>query len=438
MVLACVGIFLLASTPSSAQGWMGYANFSFNGTTICADENGWNPLGSRYPDSLGSHVAWGTGLFRTGDDTTGFGMSNGWTGPFCIATTSSNDKYNSKTWSPAIDLSAYQASIAGDPKAATYLFWSFGMEPGWFITPVAGAPDIYIHFLGKRNGSGPDQGYIEVQLYDANGVGTGWITMTGMNSWYVGDVWKITNSAEKEFRFSYEGIPVDTYVRAEFRMHMFNQGSAGGQGDGFQIEGLVTIGPDTPTPVQLVSFSSALNGASVDLKWKTATEINNYGFEVQRSLDADSWDAIGFVEGHGTVNTPQDYSYSDPLTPELRGAPLVYYRLRQIDRDGTEQYSPVVMANTQAVARTVQLFQNYPNPFNPDTRIAFSLNQKQPVSLVIYDVLGNEVERIYDNAAFEAGFHVVSFTGKALTSGTYLYTLITPEGRFSRTMQIAK
>ena len=436
-LLLCAGMLLTFSTPASAQGWMGYANYSFDGTATCADENGYTPLGTRYPDSLGAHVAWATGMFRTGDDTTGFGIPNGWMGPVCIATTSSNNKYNSKDWSPQIDLAAYKAAIAADPKAATYIFWSFQMEPGYFITPVTGGPDIFIHFLGKKNGSGPDQGFMEVQFYDASGTPSGWFTMTGLNSWSPGNVWLLPNSSQKEFRFSYDNVPADTYTRAEFRLHAFNQSSAGGQGDGFQIDGLVTIGPDNPSPVQLVSFTSALNGGKVDLKWKTATEINNYGFEVQRSTDSRGWNAIGFVEGMGTVNTPQSYSYSDPLTPDLLKAPTLYYRLRQIDRDGTQEYSPIVQVSTR-IATGVRLLGNYPNPFNPSTTILFSLDQKLPVSLIVYDLRGAEIARLVNNETLEAGVHSVVFLPASLASGTYLYTLSTPGMNLHSLMQIMK
>ncbi len=435
-LLLCVGLFLAAAPPASAQ-WMGYANFTFKGTYTCADENGYTPLGSRYPDSLGAHVEWTTGMFRTGDDTTGFGLANGWSGPVCIATTSSNNKYNSKNWSPQIDYASYQAAIGSNPKAATYIFWVVQMDPGYYLTPVSGGPDIYIHFMGKKNGSGPDQGYMEVLFWDASGNQYGPYQMTGMNTWSPGNVWLNTNSSQKEFRFSYDNLPVDTYVRAEFRLHAFNQSSSGGQGDGFQIEGVVTLGPDNPSPVQLVSFTSTLNGGRVDLKWKTATEINNYGFEVQRSTDSKSWNPIGFVDGKGTVNTPQIYSFSDPLTPDLLKAPAIYYRLRQIDRDGTQEFSAIVQVSTR-VATGVRLMGNYPNPFNPSTTILFSLDRKMPVSLIVYDLRGAEVARLVNNETLDAGVHSVVFLPSSLASGTYLYTLSTPGMNLHSVMQIMK
>jgi hypothetical protein len=100
----------------------------------------------------------------------------------------------------------------------------------------------------------------------------------------------------------------------------------------------VNLSFDTPLPVELVSFTGARAGEAVNLKWQTATEINNMGFEIERSQDALFWSKIGFVEGNNTTNSPKYYSFVD----KTRAKEKLYYRLKQIDNDGTSEYSNVV------------------------------------------------------------------------------------------------
>lgn len=420
IVFACIGASLLLQPTLNAQ-FIGYANYTFDGTTSCSNEN-------RGPDSVATDVQSGDPMKRSGETA-------GYSGPICTSTTGSNDLFNSKNWSTLTTYTAYKAVEA--TLSATYIYWAFDMKPGLYVT----GPDLPIHFVGKKNGSGPDQGYIIARFGYKDGSNvwhwTSWIEGTSLNSWS-GDHWILPNSAQKEFRFKWSVPgPANTYTRVEFQLHSFDESAAGGQGDGFQIDGMVVLGSDSPTPVQLVSFSSALNGRNVELKWRTATEINNYGFEIQRSTDSKNWDPIGFTEGRGTVNSPQSYSYTDPLTPSLQNAGLLYYRLRQTDRDGGQEYSPVVLVKTN-IAKGVSLIGNYPNPFNPSTTIAFSLDQKQRVSLAIYDLRGTEVARLIANEPLDAGFHAMVFTPGSLASGTYIYTLYTPEGNFHSRMQITK
>ncbi|MFZ1728592.1 MAG: T9SS type A sorting domain-containing protein [Bacteroidota bacterium] len=180
-----------------------------------------------------------------------------------------------------------------------------------------------------------------------------------------------------------------------------------------------------PVPVELVSLSARILDKTVDLRWKTATELNNYGFEIQRnaspdgSFDKANWTSVGFVEGSGTSMSPKSYSYTDPL---VAGSKAIRYRLMQIDRDGTTDYSDVV--EVVPGESSFSLSQNYPNPFNAQTSIAYSLSAENQVSLKVYDVLGNVVETLADE--FQgAGRYVRMFdpTRLNLKPGLYMISL---------------
>lgn len=183
-----------------------------------------------------------------------------------------------------------------------------------------------------------------------------------------------------------------------------------------------TGGEQTALPVELISFSASLQNRIVRLKWKTATEVNNYGFEIERSTSASGkdWMKIGFVEGTGTSNTPRNYDYNDQLTETLLRSGKVYYRLHQLDRDGAESYSNVVEVHLRVVPQ-LTLDQAYPNPISRAQQramITFTLPNTNHVRLTIIDYLGKEVALIADEM-MERGMHRVSYQPSSLPSGMY-------------------
>ncbi len=191
-------------------------------------------------------------------------------------------------------------------------------------------------------------------------------------------------------------------------------------------------------PVELVSFTALRRNDVVALKWSTATETNNYGFDIERSYDRENWEAIGFVAGSGTTSSQRDYTFDARLNQRDMQQELVSFRLRQIDRDGSIDYSPVVSVAPAVVAGAVELKQNFPNPFNPATNISFNLPESDLVSLSVYNELGVEVARIHDGAPLERGWHTASFNATELPSGLYMYRLQTSAGTSSRTMMLMK
>jgi hypothetical protein len=178
-------------------------------------------------------------------------------------------------------------------------------------------------------------------------------------------------------------------------------------------------------PVELTSFTAQLNDYQVLLQWQTSTETNNQGFEIQRKIIQEGsegeWVIIGFKEGVGTTTEPQQYSYYDDVG--VIQATSFSYRLKQIDLDGSYEFSEeVLIENSTNLPKEFNLSQNYPNPFNPVTTIQFNLPQKSSVELKIFDVLGNEVATIV-NEEKPAGTHSIEFNASELTSGVYLYTI---------------
>ncbi|MGD8306009.1 MAG: T9SS type A sorting domain-containing protein [Ignavibacteria bacterium] len=188
---------------------------------------------------------------------------------------------------------------------------------------------------------------------------------------------------------------------------------------------------DEPTPVELSYFNGLVNGNVIELSWRTETEINNYGFYVERSLDlTNDWYTIGFVNGNGNSNSPKDYSFTDSDV-NINGT--AYYRLKQIDNDGTYEYSNVVTVE-MGVQGDVQLSQNYPNPFNPSTRIRFTIPERQKITLRVYNLMGELVSELV-NEIREPGSYSELFDASGLPSGMYFYTLTA--GRFSKSVKMS-
>jgi hypothetical protein len=172
-----------------------------------------------------------------------------------------------------------------------------------------------------------------------------------------------------------------------------------------------------PLPVELSSFSASLLNGGVRLNWRTETEVNNYGFDVERKSVNGNWDKISFVSGYGNSNSPKEYSYTDNSVREGKYS----YRLKQVDNDGSFAYSNILEITFQKVVE-YNLAQNYPNPFNPNTNISFILPESGNVKLTIFNLLGQEI-KILVNGFKESGLHNISFDAKNLNSGIYLYKL---------------
>jgi len=172
-----------------------------------------------------------------------------------------------------------------------------------------------------------------------------------------------------------------------------------------------------PLPVELSVFTARLSEDRVILSWTTETEVNNYGFDVERKVNDDKWNRLGFVTGNGNSNTMKTYSFVDN---SFSGGNVFYYRLKQIDTDGSFEYSEIVEVETSP--SSFSLSQNYPNPFNPFTAIRYLIPKSTVVILKVFDMLGNEVSTLV-NEVKERGVYSVSFDASNLASGIYFYRL---------------
>lgn len=169
-----------------------------------------------------------------------------------------------------------------------------------------------------------------------------------------------------------------------------------------------------PVPVELTLFRAELKNKDILIIWQTATETNNLGFEIDRMSDDENWRMIGFLSGNGTTSLVHDYQFEDK---DVIDNIKYYYRLKQIDFDGSFNYSNVLNIERKSSA-SVELFQNFPNPFNPVTTIKYFLNEASFVQIKIYNSLGSEIA-VLENENKTPGKYELKFDGSNVSSGIY-------------------
>ena len=178
---------------------------------------------------------------------------------------------------------------------------------------------------------------------------------------------------------------------------------------------------DNPLPVQLSSFTSSVNSRDVKLTWKTESEMNNAGFDVERSVSGlNQWVKAGYVAGKGNSSSPISYTFED----KKLNSGKYNYRLKQIDNNGHFEYYDLSNVVEVGLPTKFDLSQNYPNPFNPVTKIDFSLPLDAKVSIKLYDITGREVKTLVNDSR-TAGYYTVQFNASDLSSGTYFYRIMT-------------
>ena len=235
----------------------------------------------------------------------------------------------------------------------------------------------------------------------------------------------------------YDGLRTN-WVKEEINLAGFNSNqfklkfelkSDGSQvKDGWYIDdiGILVYGI---VPVELTSFTASVVDGKAELKWQTASELNNAGFDIEKAVfdqqaatgNKKNWYKIGFVNGSGTTTEINNYTFIDENSFEQKS----FYRLKQLDFDGTFSYSDEVGIEA-SIPIKFSLEQNYPNPFNPSTSIQYAISSRQFVTLKVYDLLGREVATLV-NEYKNAGSYKVDFNPasriKDITSGIYFYRL---------------
>lgn len=172
-------------------------------------------------------------------------------------------------------------------------------------------------------------------------------------------------------------------------------------------------------PVEMTTFAAAASSNGVLLTWKTATEVNSYGFQVERMITNGAWKQIGFVTAAGNSSSPKTYSFTDKGLSTGK----YQYRLKIVDQDGSYKYSSIVEASVKN-AGTFALSQNYPNPFNPSTIITFSIKSDSHVILELYSVSGQKIATlINENRAANTYDFELNMSKYNLPSGIYFYRL---------------
>lgn len=211
-------------------------------------------------------------------------------------------------------------------------------------------------------------------------------------------------------------VPTNGYFRIK-RTSLYGDASLLYPNGNFYLDDIVFT--PTPVPVELTAFRCSVLDERVRLNWTTATELNNFGFEVERSMDRENWSSLGFVQGHGTSFSPKQYDYMD-VDPDW-SAGVLFYRLRQIDRDGTTDYSPIVRADRVGASAEVFGMNVFPQPFNNSVQVQLTAREETHMLVTLYNSLLQEVATLHDGMV--RGTVTASHPTETLLDGNYFVVL---------------
>jgi hypothetical protein len=267
----------------------------------------------------------------------------------------------------------------------------------------ASAPTIYpgAYFAGRTS------------IDPAGTVSPSGVLRTGL------DFYKRTFGGSQNRWGDYSGMsldPSDGTIFWAFNEYALTRGTTFGGEDGRWGTAFGEI-PVNVIPVELTNFTAKVVDRDVELKWATATETNNLGFEVERGIGIEAFSKIGFVPGYGTTSETRNYVYVDK---KISGT--VRYRLKQTDYDGSFEYSNIVEVNSLPDL-SFTLDQNYPNPFNPITKISYTIPDESSVRLSVYNPLGEVVTELI-NEVQSGDFYEAVWNADNATSGIFFYTLV--------------
>lgn len=200
---------------------------------------------------------------------------------------------------------------------------------------------------------------------------------------------------------------------------------------------VTTSWDNTALPVELSSFNYETLKGNVTLHWTTSSEINNAGFDVERSdvngQISNVWSKAGFISGNGTSSGSINYSFTDNNLSSGK----YNYRLKQIDYNGNYEYFSLNSDVIIATPKNFFLGQNYPNPFNPSTVINYNIPQDSYVKIKLYDNTGREVLTLLSEF-ISAGYYTINFNASDLASGIYFYNINAGEYTATNKMMLVR
>jgi hypothetical protein len=192
------------------------------------------------------------------------------------------------------------------------------------------------------------------------------------------------------------------------------------------------VGMSNPLPVELRAFAAHRSGDVVQLRWETASELMNNGFDVERSLSGESWEAIGWVPGAGTSHTPRSYAWIDTLAADAREALRIQYRLAQVDADGSVRYSPVVEVWREERPMPRGTVNVYPLPLRDKATITFTLAEADVLHIQLFTAAGTMLRTVQEAGQYPAGSHSIGLDVSTLPAGSYFIVLRGAKGIASR------
>jgi hypothetical protein len=220
------------------------------------------------------------------------------------------------------------------------------------------------------------------------------------------------------------GLTQNGVLYAEFRGITSFSGGTGGFGFGNNGVGL---------PVKMLYFTAtAIENSYIRLDWATAQEIDNQGFEVQRSTDGQTFEKIGWIDGHGNSTTTNTYTLNDK---DVQQGVTYYYRLKQIDFDADFEYSNIVSASIKG-ENSVDVLGMYPNPTTGKVIIEVVLPNQQDVKVALIDLLGRTMKD--ETVSVPKGFSNIQLDYNGVAAGTYSVSIISGTQVLTKKLVIAR
>ena len=180
-----------------------------------------------------------------------------------------------------------------------------------------------------------------------------------------------------------------------------------------------------PLPVQLTAFTAQAEGRAARLSWRTATELNNDHFDLERSRDGRIFNKVGEVKGAGSSSTAHEYAFTDANAAEATGG-HVYYRLRQVDVNGASEFSPIRTLEFGIAAGVAGGFLLFPNP--AQQRVSLQLSLASAATVRVTDLAG----RIVLRQCIEANAPQPALDLSALPTGIYVVQVEQNGQRFTQ------